>query len=58
MYSKPKFRINKNTFVKTEWEFSMGLVHYGYEVYFYLNIFKWGVRIGYMYEPWEEIDWL
>ena len=55
MYSKPKFRITTTKYLRI-WEFGIGLAHEGYETFFYLNLFKYGLKIGFMYEPWEIID--
>lgn len=49
-----KFGIRTDKYYKGMWSFGIGLSHFGKETYLYINLFKWSISIGRLYEDIEE----
>lgn len=49
-----KFGIRAHKNFKNMWSFGIGLSHFGKETYLYIDLFKWSVSIGLLYEEEEE----
>ena len=47
-----RFRIKTDKYPNDMWSFSIGLSHFTDETYLHINLFKWSVSIGYLYEDW------
>lgn len=50
--NKTKFKIEIKKGTKDNWEFGINISHYFNETYIGINIFKWSIYIGKLYE-WE-----
>lgn len=49
-----KFGIRIDKRYKGMWSFGICLSHLGKETYLYINLFKWSISIGLLYEDVEE----
>ena len=50
--SKARFRIKIGKHPNNMWSLSIGLSHMEDETYLYINLFKWTICIGRLYEDW------
>ena len=50
-----RFRIKTDKYPNDMWSFSIGLSHFTDETYLYVNLFRWSVSIGYLYEDQVQI---
>lgn len=52
--NKAKFQIKIDKQWKGMWSFGACLSHCGEETYLYVNLFKWSITIGFLYEYEDE----
>lgn len=53
--NKTKFKIEINKSGKNNWEFGINISHYFDETYISINVLKWSIYIGKLYE-WKYVE--